>query len=135
MGKYVTAKTSEIAPSQDFLKPGTVRHILHCFETNELAELPPTPFVRRNPDPVGLKYVAIDGHNLIAVYDHRDEEIKVYVAEDPEDGIASSQPGVTERNQDLRDKFESAAVEAKRLSVDGLASFAQLMASYPELFA
>lgn len=68
----------KIKPSQDFLKEGTVRFILTCYSENKKDRLPPAPVVRKNPE--NGDYIAIDGHNLIAVRDFFDEECEVFVA-------------------------------------------------------
>ncbi len=58
----VEAKT--IIPSQDFLKPATVRFIFDCIKSGDLDKLPPEPIVRKDENG---NLVAIDGHNILAV--------------------------------------------------------------------
>jgi len=73
MGRIINVKASQIKPSQDFIKEETIGYILECIIKNELNKLPPTPIVRLNPD--GSGYIAIDGHNLIAVFDLIDRSL------------------------------------------------------------
>jgi hypothetical protein len=133
MGQYLTLKPDQIKPSQEFLKENTVRYIMRCIAEGRHDELPPMPFVRRAADEAG--FIAIDGHNLIAVKDLQGEDVEVYLAESAEDGLDSvERPGVLERNQDLQDKFDSSLAEANRVAEAGIDSFSDLRSKYPELF-
>jgi len=122
---------TQIAPSQDFLKPNTVQFILSCFATGNLADLPPAPIVRQDPNG---NYVAIDGHNLIAVMAHRGEEIEVHPAKDAHDGLPPSTNQNRERNQDLLEKFEACLAERDKVAGKGIQSFQDLIQRNQELF-
>ena len=120
-----------ILPSQDFLKEGTVRFILGCLRTGNLDELPPTPLVRRNEDG---QLVAIDGHNLIAVRQFRNEDIDVIVAGSADDGLPPTSEANITRNQELAAKFDTVLSEQQRVAAEGVGSFDDLIAKYPGLF-
>lgn len=138
MWKILKIHPRKIKPSQDFLKEGTVRFILACYSENKKEQLPPPPVVRKNQENDG--YIAIDGHNLIAVRDFFDEECEVFVASHAGDELTekdfpeSSAEWLASRNADLRAKFDSVVDDYKRLSSDGLDSFARLREKYPQLF-
>ncbi len=120
-----------IAPSQDFLKPSTIAFIFDCIERDELDRLPPDPIVRQDTDGA---LIAIDGHNLIAVKLYRQEEIEVHLASSATDGLPVHTQADTQRNNDLREKFEIVLDERNRVSGEGIASFRDLIKRYPELF-
>ncbi|MDP2103815.1 MAG: hypothetical protein Q8K26_02750 [Candidatus Gracilibacteria bacterium] len=138
MGKILKIHPRNIKPSQDFLKEGTVKFIFTCYSEDKKDQLPPAPVVQRSPD--NGDYIAIDGHNLIAVKDYFDEECEVFVADHPEDELTenefpgASPDGLASRNADLREKFESVVDDYKRLSEGGLDSFVRLREKYPDLF-
>lgn len=133
MGNFLKLPVSQIIPSQDFLKENTVRHIFQCLADGNTEDLPPTPIVRRHP--IADVYIAIDGHNLLAVRDYRGEVVDVYVAESETDGLPDDgSASITERNAELLAKYDSALQEADRLTLQGIACFADLSQKYPELF-
>lgn len=133
MGSYLTVETRKIFPSQDFLKENTVRFIFSCIEQGNLTDLPPAPIVRAVSD--GENFVAIDGHNLIAVKDYLGQDIEVYVAENNEDYLENEQiEGVVARNKDLHDKFDTSVAEAESLVARNVISFKDLQHKYPALF-
>jgi len=121
-----------ILPSQNFLKERTVKFILDCLFSDRLDDLPPTPLVRK--DDHG-RLVAIDGHNLIAVRRHREEDIEVIVAETAQDGLPPTSEGNITRNQELAEKFDAVLEEQKKVAAESIESFDDLIAKYPELFA
>lgn len=123
---------NDITPSQDFLKPNTMRFILECIANGNLADLPPAPIVRQ--DAAG-NYVAIDGHNLIAVKAHRGEDIEVHLAKDVHDGLPPDSEQNQTRNQDLLDKFEECLRERDRVAAEGIRSFQDLIQQNEELFS
>lgn len=120
-----------VAPSQDFLKPSTVRFILSCFAERNLHDLPPTPIVRQ--DDRG-EYVAIDGHNLLAVCSYLDEPVEVHLAKTADDGLPETSTANRTRNEELRQKFDVSLSERDRVKATGTATFTDLIARYPELF-
>lgn len=116
-------KLAAIHPSQDFLKPGTINYILTCIQADTLEKLPPAPIVKALG---GGQYVAIDGHNLLAVYQHlKVDEVEVHVATSADDGLAESGKDNRARNAELKAKYDS---------VQAVGSFADLTAQYAELF-
>jgi hypothetical protein len=120
-----------IAPSQDFLKEGTVRFIFACLRDGNTDELPPTPLVRK--DEQG-QLVAIDGHNLIAVRLFRGEDVDVVVAESSTSGLpANSEANIT-RNQELADKYDTVLGERRKVAAEGITTFADLIEKYRPLF-
>ena len=121
----------QLLPSQGFLKPNTVAFILDCIRNGELDQLPPTPIVRRG---LGDDLIAIDGHNLIAVMLHQDEDIEVHLAESADDGLPPTSGANIQRNKDLKDKFESALAERERLQAEEVDTFQDLMNRYSDLF-
>lgn len=120
-----------ILPSQNFLKEKTVRYILGCIEDGRFDELPPTPLVRK--DEAG-QLVAIDGHNLIAVYLYRDEPINVIVANSSTDGLPPTTEANITRNQELAEKFDTVLVERRNVEKEGINDFFDLINKYPDLF-
>lgn len=121
-----------IAPSQDFLKPNTVRFILDCFTINKLSELPPAPIVRQDEE---QNYVAIDGHNLLAVCAYLGESSEVHLAKSADDGLPETTNANKIRNQELRLKYELSMAERDRVRAEGVTSFRDLIAKYPDLFS
>ena len=121
----------KILPSQDFLKPDTVKYILACIKSGELEKLPPSPIVRK--DEAG-NLVAIDGHNLIAVKLKLNEDIEVHLADSADDGLPEDSDANIQRNEDLKHKFGSVVSESKRIQDAGIYSFNDLVARYEDLF-
>ena len=121
----------QIAPSQDFLKAKTVGFIIECIRNGELDKLPPDPIVRKDDEG---NLVAIDGHNLIAVKLHRNEDVNVHIALSADDGLPANSEANLQRNQDLKDKYDTVLVERDRLREEGISSFSDLMDRYPGLF-
>ncbi|HSW65696.1 MAG TPA: hypothetical protein VLI54_00975 [Bacillota bacterium] len=122
----------QILPSQDYLKERTLRFIFECIRTGNDAELPPTPLVRK--DEAG-NLVAIDGHNLIAVRHYRHEPIEVIVAASAEAVLPATSDANNIRNQELADKYKTVLAEQRRVATEGITSFDDLIARYPEIFA
>lgn len=126
-----------VKPSQDCLKEDTTRFILQCIIDGKDEELPPPPIVRL--DPVSRKYVAIDGHNLLAICHLLDRACEVFVAEAPNDKLdqhtaPNAKPeALRQRNDDLKERFEQVLIEAKELETQGLTSFWELTQKYPQL--
>lgn len=121
----------KIRPSQDFLKPGTVRFIFECIRTDNTEELPPTPLVRT--DEAG-ELVAIDGHNLIAVRCFLGQAVEVIPATSAEHGLPPTSKANIERNKELASKYDTVLDEQRRVAAEGITSFADLIAKYPDLF-
>src|SRR5688572_22732874 len=121
----------KIRPSQDFLKPGTVRFIFECIRTGNTDELPPTPLVRTDEDG---ELVAIDGHNLIAVRCFLGQEVEVIPATSAEDGLPPTSEANIERNKELASKYDTVLDEQRRAAAEGITSFPGLIAKYPDLF-
>ena len=121
----------DILPSQDFLKERTVLFIFECIRTGKLDELPPTPFVRKNE---AGKWVAIDGHNLIAVRYYLNEKIEVISAKSATDALPEATSAHKERNKELAAKYDGVLDEQRRVAALGVTSFADLIAQYPQLF-
>ncbi len=116
MGQFLKLRPAKIKPSQDFLKRDTVDFILQCIQRGKIANLPPTPIVRRDSE--GDGYVAIDGHNLLAIFAMLERECDVYLAASAQDFLPNPDnlPAVAKRNQDLLEKFEECLEEARRLN-------------------
>lgn len=122
---------NQIAPSQDFLKENTIRFIFSCLNDGKNDELPPSPLVRK--DETGV-FVAIDGHNLIAVRLFRGEDVEVVEATSSTDGLPPTSQANATRNQELAEKFDLVLEEQKRVAASGILSFADLIARYRSLF-
>lgn len=126
-----------VKPSQNYLKEDTTCFILQCIIDGKEDNLPPAPIVRL--DPVSGRYVAIDGHNLLAICQLLHRECDVYVAEAPNDKLDdhkvpnSRAEALRQRNDDLEEKFEQVLIEAKRLESQGITSFWELIQKYPRL--
>ena len=127
----ITVKTDAIQPSQDFLKPGTVKYIFDCIEKGEFDKLPPNPIVREDEEG---QLIAIDGHNLIAVKAYMKEEVSVHVASSSKDGIEVVSDADQKRNEDLLEKFDTVISKRDEIAKAGTRSFKDLIATYPELF-
>jgi len=123
---------NQILPTQEFLKPDTVKYILECIKTNRLDDLPPQPIVRK--DSKG-KLIAIDGHNLIAVKAFQGEDINIHLAESPQDGIQGNTEPIKLRNKDLLKRYDSALQDRKKLQTLNINSFSDLISKYKDLFA
>src|SRR5665213_2631075 len=123
MGKFVTLTANRIHPSQDYLNEKTIEYILSCFRDDDLDSLPPPPIVRKADKKD--EYIAIDGHNLIAVCDFLGIACLVYIAENRDDGLPENHdPKIKQRNIDLHDKF---SIRRSSLTVR------QLQQKYPTL--
>lgn len=137
MGQIIKISSKKIKPSQDFLKENTVKFILTCCFEERRDKLPPAPIVRY--DAINDEYIAIDGHNLLAVKDLFGEECEVFVAENANDKLTtsefpeSSQDGLMSRNKDLAEKFDGITDDYRKLSGNGLDSFVTLRKKYPYL--
>ena len=125
----VEAKT--IIPSQDFLKPATVRFIFDCIKSGDLDKLPPEPIVRKDENG---NLIAIDGHNILAVRSFNDEAIEVHVATSANDGLPEVSDANIARNDDLRMKFDDVLKERVVLHDAGVDSFEDLIEKYHDLF-
>ena len=117
MGQLIKIKTSAIKPSQDFLKKGTVNFILDCYKKDEMDSLPPAPIVRKHPNISGV-YVAIDGHNLLAVNEFLGIDSEVYLVNSANDHLPNptNKESISQRNQDLADKYESSVFQADKIN-------------------
>lgn len=122
---------NSILPSQDFLKPGTVGFIADCIKNNTPEALPPDPIVRA--DGAG-RLIAIDGHNLIAYMAYLQQPIEVHLAESATDGLPGISGADIARNTDLLNKYDSVLTDQTDVAANGIESFSDLMAKYPELF-
>jgi len=127
----ITLNPRAILPSQDFLKPQTVKFISECIVKGNYDDLPPTPIVRQ--DDLG-RYIAIDGHNLIAVRVFRNENIEVHVAHNDHDGLPEITEENKQRNADLLEKFDAVVQFQKAAESKGIRSFEDLIKSNPDLF-
>lgn len=121
----------DILPSQDFLKPKTIAFILSCITSGSFEQLPPTPIVRRNLDG---KFVAIDGHNLIAVRLYLGEDIEVHVASSADDGLPATTAANIQRNQDLKEKYNAVIDDSVNVQSNGVNGFQQLIEKYKVSF-
>ncbi len=119
-----------ILPTQNFLKPQTLTFILDCIRRGNLDELPPNPIVREDDEG---SLVAIDGHNLIAVKLSRNEDVDVHLAKSADDGLPAISDANIQRNEDLKNKFDSVLEDRKRLEAEGVMSFDDLIAKYPDI--
>ena len=135
MGKLINVKASEIIPSQDFVKEGTIGYILGCIINDKKDKLPPTPIVRNNPN--GSGYIAIDGHNLIIIDDLLEKNCEVYLAESANDKLIelpkSLPDAITKRNEDLVQKYDKVVEDVALLENKNISSFKDLRAKYSYL--
>ena len=137
MGKIISTSINKIKPSQDFLKEGTIKFILTCYFKNKKQLFPPAPVVRYNSEK--NEYIAIDGHNLIAIYDLLEENIDIYVAENKKDYLTkenfpnASDDGLKSRNQDLEEKYEIVLNNYYKLQKNNINSFFDLRNKYSYL--
>lgn len=120
-----------IAPSQDFLKPQTIAFILKSIHENRREELPPDPIIRL--DEQG-NYIAIDGHNLIAVKVALGENVQVHLATSASDGLPDTSDQNRSRNEDLINKWDNCLEERARVAAEGITTFKELVNKYHELF-
>lgn len=134
MGKLISVMPNEVRPSQDFLKEGTIKFILECIFSGNEEKLPPAPMVRF--DRASGCYIAIDGHNLLAVSDLLGRPCDVYVAEHANDTITlnecpnASIDALKQRNADLRKKFDGVIKDIINLEKVGINSFRDLRMRY-----
>ncbi|MDP3742054.1 MAG: hypothetical protein Q8R15_01940 [Candidatus Micrarchaeota archaeon] len=134
MGNFILIEAKQVSPSQNFLKEKTLGYVLACYFDNREADLPPAPIVRLIPG--RNAYVAIDGHNILAIDDLLQRKTKVYVAASYYDQLtsdaclSSSQEGLKQRNNDLKQKFDQCLIEAKNLEKEQISSFSDLRRKY-----
>jgi hypothetical protein len=128
---HMKVSPESILPSQNFIKPGTVRFIFECLRTGNTEDLPPTPLVRKNEKG---QSVAIDGHNRIVVSWFMGEDIEVFNAKSASDGLPPTSAANITRNQELAAKFDTVLEEQQKVAAEGIESFGDLIAKYPELF-
>jgi hypothetical protein len=121
----------KIAPSQNFLKEGTVRFIFSCINGGNTEDLPPTPLVREDDEG---NLVAIDGHNLIAARQFRGEDVEVIIAGSPTGGLPPTTKANNTRNEELAAKYDSVLEERRKVAAEGIVTFADLIARYQPLF-
>lgn len=131
MASEILVDVRDVSPSQDFLKERTVRFILECIENGREDELPPTPIVRKDEEG---QLLAIDGHNLLAVMGQLGRQTLVHIAESADDGLPPTSEANQARNDDLLEKYERSIEERGRVAVEGVTSFADLVAKYPDVF-
>ena len=93
--------------------------------------LPPAPIVRKDADG---RLVAIDGHNLIAVKQYRDEDLEVVLAESAEAILPDTSLANADRNSELNNKYGTVLADADKVQAVGINSFGDLIAKYPKLF-
>jgi hypothetical protein len=124
-------RPDQILPSQDYLKPQTVKFILECIRSRDLEKLPPAPIVRKDSDD---NLITIDGHNLIAVKMHLNEEVDVHIAASDEDGLPTDSEVNISRNKNLKEKFDTVIEDRVGLQKSGINSFKDLLARYERLF-
>lgn len=122
---------NSILPSQDFLKPSTIRFIAECIRTGAIEMLPPDPIVRTGNDG---RLIAIDGHNLIASMCNLGEFIEVHFAQSASDGLPESSEANRLRNIDLANKFDRVLEAQPEVEAKGISSFKDLIAKYTDLF-
>ena len=122
---------NDIAPSQNILKPDTIKYIFECLKTGRQADLPTTPIVRQ--DAAG-KYVAIDGHNLLAARLFLKENAEVHVARSSTDGLPNDSKENDTRNKNLFERYETCLEDRTRIQKEGVNSFQDLIARYQDLF-
>ncbi len=127
---FKTLKTSQIIPSQDYLKEGTVKFIVDCIEQGKTSELPPLPIVR----PFGDYYIAIDGHNLIAVMEHMNRDVKVFVVSTKNDKLPGTDDATQARNIELDQKFDGLEASMLETQKKGIHNFKGLVDKYSNLF-
>lgn len=127
MGFLTKLKPSTIRPSQDFLKKKTMDFIFNCYKRGALQELPPPPLVRQDPRHEG-RFIAIDGHNLLAAHEFFGTECVVFLVDSANDYLPNPEgnPAISQRNKDLSEKFESCVDEAERIG----SSFRTLIKGY-----
>lgn len=123
-------RPEDVYPSQDFLKPETVKYIFRCIHSDQLELLPAPPIVAK----INGTYVAVDGHNLLAVYHYMREPIEVHVAKNRDDGIDESIEGAKERNFNLKKKFALLLQARESAKQKGINTFADLISKYSTLF-
>lgn len=127
MGQLIKLKTNVIKPSQNFLKKGTVDFILDCYKKGDISSLPPAPMVRKHPN-IPDVYIAIDGHNLLAVNEFFGKGSEVYLVNSADDYLPNPKniESISQRNKDLTDKFDSSVSEADKINC----SFADLIKDF-----
>jgi hypothetical protein len=137
MSQSVSIWTEQLKPSQNYLKEDTLKFILTCWFENRNDLLPPPPIVRKS-EKVG-EYIAIDGHNLIAIYDLFNQKIPVYIVENAQDELVDDffsqciQEDLLNRKSELKKKYNSSIREAKKLERLDLSSFSSLRNKYSYL--
>lgn len=136
MGEYIAVSSSVVLPSQDYLKPETLEYILNCYDNEGYDNLPPSPIVRKHPTDNDI-FIAIDGHNLLAVNEYLQRATEVYLADSatdvPPSNNQSNGEAILQRTVELRAKFVSCVAASERMQKEGFATFAELVELYPDL--
>lgn len=109
-----------VLPSQNFLKERTIEFIKKCIDEERFEDLPPTPLVAEIDD----KLVAIDGHNLLSVYDELDRELEVFVVSSADD--IPDELKDTPRAQELQTKFDYIDKMQQKVAAEDITSFSKL---------
>ncbi len=127
MGSFKKLSTKVIFPSQNFLKEDTIKHILKCINENKEEKLPPTPMITRHPEKEDM-FIAIDGHNLLAVFDMLGRPCNVFVVESREDFLENLEknPAIEKRNLELQEKFDFCLEWSTEIEKEGIKSFEDL---------
>jgi hypothetical protein len=136
MGQKITLKAKQIQPSQNFVKD-TLRFLIMKYLEGREKKWPPIPLVRFNENKTG--YVAIDGHNLLVIYDLLGRDCNVYLVESAEDKIIQKDfpnadpEHIKSRNKDLETEYESSLIKAQKVAKEGITNIVDLRLKYPHL--
>lgn len=100
---------------------------MDCYKKGETSSLPPAPIARKHPN-IPDTYIAIDGHNLLAVNEHLGIDSEVYLVNSAKDYLPNptNNESVVQRNRDLTEKYESSVFEADKANC----SFKELITNF-----
>lgn len=127
MGEVLIVSPDDILPSQDYLDERSLYAIATSIKSSVFHNLPPRPIVRE----YNGRYIAIDGHNLLAVYSYLGMKSTVHLAESHEDFIR--EPDADKRNKELQEKFDISVPETRRVQDKGISTMADLVKDYNDL--
>lgn len=127
----MTVDPNGIYPSQSFLKTKTFKYIFECLRTGQRDKLPPPPIVR---DDGQGHYVAIDGHNLLAVMAFRHEPVEVLVADSTDPVLPETSEANIQRNRALQASYGTVLAEREKVRQKGYATFADIVRKYRSIF-
>lgn len=105
MGRFSYLDASKVIPSQDYLKGRTMQALIGYVEDKKPDLIPPPPIVLRVED---KSFVALDGHNLIALQALQKRRCMVYVMDSISDSLHTPDdiPISEDRKESVKERIQ-----------------------------